>query len=371
MGTFAGMEALGFSINTLTLFGMVLAIGIVVDDAIVVVENVERHMEAGEAPKEAAINAMTEVSGPIIAIVLVLCAVFVPVGFLGGITGQLYKQFAITIATAVTISGFVALTLSPALCALVLRPRQEVRKGVGGLFDRGFAIFNSGFDWMRAKYVVVAETIVRRSVLAVAVFGVILLLSALLLRILPASFLPDEDQGYFLTMVQLPDGASLQRTDAVLSKLEQYFLANPIIHSTDALAGQNFVFSTRGSNSATMFTPLVDWDQRKRPDQHAKALIGDAYQRIRENPRGDDSRLQCALHQRSGGDRRVFCPGAGSDRRRFSKIFCNHAGVSCQGQARPGDWCGGYQLSRHFTEIICQRGSGKSQGPGDSHLRYF
>ncbi len=284
MGTFAGMEALGFSINTLTLFGMVLAIGIVVDDAIVVVENVERHMEAGEAPREAAINAMTEVSGPIIAIVLVLCAVFVPVGFLGGITGQLYKQFAITIATAVTISGFVALTLSPALCALVLRPRQEVRKGVGGLFDRGFAIFNSGFDWMRAKYVVVAGTIVRRSVLAVAVFGVILLLSALLLRILPASFLPDEDQGYFLTMVQLPDGASLQRTDAVLSKLEQYFLANPIIHSTDALAGQNFVFSTRGSNSATMFTPLVDWDQRKRPDQHAKALIGDAFKEFAKIP---------------------------------------------------------------------------------------
>ncbi|HMI38831.1 MAG TPA: efflux RND transporter permease subunit, partial [Nitrospiraceae bacterium] len=284
IGTFAGMEALGFSINTLTLFGMVLAIGIVVDDAIVVVENVERHMEAGEAPKLAAINAMTEVSGPIIAIVLVLCAVFVPVGFLGGITGQLYKQFAITIATAVTISGFVALTLSPALCALVLKPRQEGRKGVGGIFDRGFAIFNRGFDWTRVKYIALSETILRRSLLALAVFGGILLLAGFLFRIIPSSFLPEEDQGYFLTMVQLPDGASLQRTDAVLSKLEQYFLQNPIIHSTDALAGQNFVFSTRGSNSATMFTPLMHWDERKRPDQQVKALIGAAYQEFAKIP---------------------------------------------------------------------------------------
>ncbi|HMF86334.1 MAG TPA: efflux RND transporter permease subunit, partial [Nitrospiraceae bacterium] len=193
IGTFAGMEALGFSINTLTLFGMVLAIGIVVDDAIVVVENVERHMEAGEAPKLAAINAMTEVSGPIIAIVLVLCAVFVPVGFLGGITGQLYKQFAITIATAVTISGFVALTLSPALCALVLKPRQEGRKGVGGILKRGFSIFNRGFDWTRAKYIALSETILRRSLLALAVFGGILLLAGFLFRIIPSSFLPEED----------------------------------------------------------------------------------------------------------------------------------------------------------------------------------
>jgi HAE1 family hydrophobic/amphiphilic exporter-1/multidrug efflux pump len=320
IGTFAGMEALGFSINTLTLFGMVLAIGIVVDDAIVVVENVERHMEAGEAPKEAAINAMTEVSGPIIAIVLVLCAVFVPVGFLGGITGQLYKQFAITIATAVTISGFVALTLSPALCALVLRPRQEVRKGVGGIFDRGFTIFNRGFEWTRVKYIALSETILRRSLLALAVFGGILLLAGFLFRIIPSSFLPDEDQGYFLTMVQLPDGASLQRTNAVLSKLEQYYLANPIIHSTDALAGQNFVFSTRGSNSATMFTPLLHWDERKRPDQHVKALIGKAFKEFANIPEalilafnapsirglGATGGFSAQVQDPSGGDFRKF-----------------------------------------------------------------
>src|SRR5207249_2204967 len=227
IGALAGMQALGFSINTLTLFGMVLAIGIVVDDAIVVVENVERHMkEECCSSKEAAKRAMEEDTAPIIAIVLVLCAVFVPVGFLGGITGQLYKQFAITIATAVTISGFVALTLSPALCALVLRPRQEVRKGVGGIFDRGFAIFNRGFEWTRVKYIAVSETILRRSLLALAVFGAILLIAGYLFKIIPSGFLPEEDQGYFISVVQLPDGASLQRTDAVLSKLEQYFLQN-------------------------------------------------------------------------------------------------------------------------------------------------
>src|SRR5438094_9861193 len=143
IGTFAGMEALGFSINTLTLFGMILSVGLVVDDAIVVVENVERHIENGLSPKDAAKKAMEEVTGPVIAIVLVLCSVFVPVAFLGGITGQLYKQFAITIAISVTISGFVALTLSPALCALILKPGSEAqRKGL-------FALFNKFFDWTR------------------------------------------------------------------------------------------------------------------------------------------------------------------------------------------------------------------------------
>ncbi len=320
MGTFAGMEALGFSINTLTLFGMVLAIGIVVDDAIVVVENVERHMEAGEPRREAAINAMTEVSGPIIAIVLVLCAVFVPVAFLGGITGQLYQQFAITIATAVTISGFVALTLSPALCALVLKPREEARKGVGGILDRGFAVFNRGFEWTRVKYVATSETILKRYLLALAVFGVILLLAGFLFRIIPPGFLPEEDQGYFIAMVQLPDGASLQRTDAVLSKLEQYFLQNPVIHSTDALAGQNFIFGTRGSNQATMFLPLHHWDERKRPDQKVKALLGAAYGEFAKIPEamilafnapairglGATGGFSAQVQDPSGGDFRKF-----------------------------------------------------------------
>ncbi|MDE3019827.1 MAG: efflux RND transporter permease subunit, partial [Nitrospirota bacterium] len=278
IGTFAGMSALGFSINTLTLFGMVLAIGIVVDDAIVVVENVERHMtKGGLPPKEAAKKALGEVAGPVIAIVLVLCSVFVPVGFLGGITGQLYKQFAITIAISVIISGFVALTLSPALCALVLKPGHESRGGFFGLFNRFF-------DWTQVRYTATVEMLLKRSLLALVVFGLLIGGSVGLLRMIPPSFLPDEDQGYFIAIVQLPDGASKQRTDAVLDKVERYFLSVPSIHSTDALSGQNFVFNTRGPNAATMFLPLRHWDERKDPSQHVTALIRAAYQEFAKIP---------------------------------------------------------------------------------------
>ncbi len=279
IGTFAGMSALGFSINTLTLFGMVLAIGIVVDDAIVVVENVERHMkEESCSSKEAAKRAMAEVTGPVIAIVLVLCAVFVPVGFLGGITGELYKQFAITIAMSVIISGMVALTLSPALCALVLKLGGESHhKGF-------FALFNKFFDWMRARYTTTAGIVIKRSVLSLAVFGSVVLFAVGLFTNIPPSFLPDEDQGYFITMVQLPDGASKQRTDAVLSKIERFFLSIPAIHSTDAMSGLNFVFNTRGPNTATMFLPLHHWDQRSDPRSHVQALIGAAYEEFAKIP---------------------------------------------------------------------------------------
>ncbi|MEK6576058.1 MAG: multidrug efflux RND transporter permease subunit [Nitrospirota bacterium] len=270
IGTFAGMHALGFSINTLTLFGMVLTIGLVVDDAIIVVENVERHMDRGLIPKEAAKKALEEVTGPVIAIVLVLCSVYIPVSFLGGITGQLYKQFAITIAMSVIISGLVALTLSPALCAIVLKPGRGPRKGFFGLFNRVF-------DWSRDHYTKTVRIAIKRWVLALAFFGVIIALAVSLFRVIPPSFLPEEDQGYFITMIQLPDGASKQRTDAVLSKVERYFLSIPAIHSTDALSGINFVFTTRGPNSATMFIPLRHWDERKKPEEQVMALIGAAY----------------------------------------------------------------------------------------------
>src|SRR5439155_5877343 len=227
--------------------------------------------------KEAAKRAMAEVTGPVIAIVLVLCSVFVPVGFLGGITGQLYKQFAITIAMSVTISGVVALTLSPALCALVLKPGSEAqRKGL-------FALFNKFFDWTRDRYTAVAGLVINRAALTLVVFGAVIALSVGLFRVLPSSFLPDEDQGYFISMIQLPDGASKQRTDAVLSKVERYFLSVPAIHSTDAMSGLNFVFNTRGPNAATMFLPLHHWDQRG-PHEHVKALIGAAYQEFAKIP---------------------------------------------------------------------------------------
>jgi HAE1 family hydrophobic/amphiphilic exporter-1/multidrug efflux pump len=277
IGTFAGMSALGFSINTLTLFGLVLAIGIVVDDAIVVVENVERHMENGLPPKEAAKKAMGEVAGPVIAIVLVLCAVFVPVGFLGGITGQLYKQFAITIAVSVAISGFVALTLSPALCGLLLKPSHGPRKGFFGLFNRSFGL-------VQHRYANGVGLMLHRSVPSLAVFALVIAIAAYLLNTIPMAFLPDEDQGYFITTIQLPDGASKKRTDAIIDRVEDYYQSQPAIYATQVLSGQNFVFNTRGTNTATMFTPLRHWDERKRKDQHVKALIGGAFKEFGKIP---------------------------------------------------------------------------------------
>ncbi|MEC4890992.1 MAG: multidrug efflux RND transporter permease subunit [Nitrospira sp.] len=271
IGTFIGLYALGFSINTITLFGMVLAIGIVVDDAIVVVENVERHMrEDRVSAKEAAKRAMREVTAPIIAIVLVLVSVFVPVGFVGGITGALYKQFAATIAISVTVSGFVALTLSPALCAMVLVPHHGERAGFWVLFDRLFGRTQQG-------YMHGVGALVARPNRFMVLFALLVVVSIGLFQSLPKSFLPEEDQGYFITVVQLPDGASKQRTDAVLERIERFFQGHPAVHSTDALSGQNFVFGTRGPNAATMFVPLKLWDERTEPQNHVKALVGAAY----------------------------------------------------------------------------------------------
>lgn len=278
IGTLAGMDMLGFSINTLTLFGMVLAVGIVVDDAIVVVENVERHMtQGGLSPRDAAIKAMTEVTGPVIAIVLVLAAVFVPVAFLGGITGELYKQFAITIALSVAISGFVALTLSPALCALVLKPSH-------GTPARFWETFNRFFDWAQARYTGAVGAVIKRSVISLAIFAMLIVVIVGLFKTIPGSFLPEEDQGYFITVVQLPEGASMTRTIEVLEKIEGYFQTIPSVHSTDTLAGQNFVFGTRGTNQATMFIPLHHWDERTHADAQVPGMIAAAYQEFAKIP---------------------------------------------------------------------------------------
>ena len=314
IGTLAGMDALGFSINTLTLFGMVLAIGIVVDDAIVVVENVERHMtQEGLSPIDAAKMAMSEVTGPVIAIVLVLAAVFVPVAFLGGITGELYKQFAITIALSVAISGFVALTLSPALCALVLKPSHGAPRGFWKLFNRWF-------DWAQARYVGTVGIVIKRSFFGLAIFAGLILVIAGLFKMIPGSFLPEEDQGYFITVVQLPDGASMKRTIEVLEKIESYFQSNPAVHSTDTLAGQNFVFSTRGANQATMFIPLHHWDERQDAIYQVPSLIGAAFQEFAKIPEalilafnapsisglGSTGGFSAQLQDPSGGDFAVF-----------------------------------------------------------------
>ncbi len=278
IGTFIGMAALGFSINTLTLFGMVLAIGIVVDDAIIVVENVERYLtKGGLSRRDAVKQAMTEVTGPVIASVLVLASVFVPVGFLGGVTGELYKQFAITIALSVAISGLVALTLSPALCATILKPGHHEARGF-------WRFANQLFDWMQNFYVSMVGQILRRSIIFLGIFAVLIFCVWELFVNIPRSFLPDEDQGYFIASIQLPDGASKERTLKVVEKVERYFQGIPEVDSTSTLAGQNFVFNTRGTNQATMFVPLHHWDERREARQQAQSLIGTAFQKFAEIP---------------------------------------------------------------------------------------
>jgi HAE1 family hydrophobic/amphiphilic exporter-1/multidrug efflux pump len=256
IGTFAGLFVLGYSINTLTLFGMVLAIGIVVDDAIVVLENVERIMhEEKMGAREAAIEAMREVSGPVIAIVLVLTAVFVPIAFLGGLTGELYRQFAITISIAVVISGMVALTLTPSLCVLILKHEH---KQVG----RFFGWFNRWFDRVRGHYTAGVSWMIRRAAIGVLLFGGMVLIAGGLWRFTPGSLVPDEDQGFFISSVILPDSATLQRTDRVVSEVVQILQNNPVNQDVVAFTGFDFLGGGFRNNAATIFVTQKHWDER-------------------------------------------------------------------------------------------------------------
>ncbi|OQA32521.1 MAG: Efflux pump membrane transporter BepE [Betaproteobacteria bacterium ADurb.Bin341] len=268
LGSFAGMILLGYSINTLTLFGMVLAIGIVVDDAIVVIENVERIMhETGVDAREAAKRAMDEVTGPVIAIVLVLCSVFVPVAFMAGMTGQLYKQFAITIAIAVVISGVVALTLTPALAGLLLRPGHAAQKGF-------FKWFNERFERLTESYARGTRFLLKRMALGIALYGGIVLLTLVLFRLMPTSFIPDEDQGYLIAAAMLPDGASIDRTGVVTREVETGIAKHPAVRDVIAFTGMNMLEGGITSNAATYFVMLKDWDERKGRDLHALAVLG-------------------------------------------------------------------------------------------------
>ncbi len=268
LGAFIVFPLLGFSVNVLTMFGLVLAIGIVVDDAIVVVEAVQHHIERGLSPVEATRQAMREVAGPVVAIGLVLCAVFVPVAFMGGVTGQLYKQFALTIAVAVVFSVINALTLSPALSALLLR-KPKPGRGPLAWFFKGF---NKGFDGLGRGYgglVRVLAGKAKRSMLllALVVFGIWQLGKAV-----PGGFIPDEDKGFLFVSVELPEGAALQRTDALLQQVESIVCNTRGVRSAVGLAGMNILNSLNFPNAALMFVGLEDWEQRKAPELHASAL---------------------------------------------------------------------------------------------------
>src|SRR5512134_2082702 len=268
IGTFAGLLALGYSINTLTLFGMVLAIGIVVDDAIVVLENVERIMhEMHLSARESAIKAMQEVTGPVIAIVLVLCAVFVPIAFLGGLTGELYRQFAVTLSIAVVISGVVALTLTPALCVLILKRGPTTP-------NRFFRWFNDWFTRVTGRYARGVTWMIRRSAVGVALFLGMVAITAGLWRITPGSLVPDEDQGYYIAAVILPDGATLERTDRVVNEVVDIIKSNPFNENAVAFTGFDFLGGAFRNSAATIFVTQTHWDERPVPVQ---ALVGELW----------------------------------------------------------------------------------------------
>jgi HAE1 family hydrophobic/amphiphilic exporter-1 len=263
IGTFAVFPLLGFSINTLSLFGLVLAIGLVVDDAIVVVEAVEHHIEEGMAPKEATLKAMEEVAGPVAAIAIILSAVFLPTVFIPGITGRLYQQFAVTIAISVLISAFNALTLSPALAALLLRPKSKSRGPLGKFFDW----FNRGYSRLTDGYIGVCGALIRKSARSLIFLAVVAVAAGFLGKTLPSGFLPEEDQGFLYINVQLPFASSLERTAAVCQKVEEIALATPGVESCTTAAGFSLLSFSRNTYSASVWVTLKDWNKRTKSEE--------------------------------------------------------------------------------------------------------
>jgi multidrug efflux pump len=266
-GALIGMFVLGISINMLTLFGMILAIGLVVDDAIVVVENTERNMVAYNlSPKEAAKRAMAEVTGPVIAIVLVLNAVFIPVTFLGGITGQLYKQFAVTIAISIVFSGIVALTLSPALAALLIKPQHQKKHAF-------FTYFDNAFNRLTESYVNGVRYVMNRSRLAMLFFVIMVAVTAILFKSWPTAFVPQEDQGYLFVPYFLPDAASLDRTEALGKKAAEFMRSNPAVANVTEVDGYSLIDQQNKTNNGLLFVSLKDYEERKSEDLQAPAVI--------------------------------------------------------------------------------------------------
>lgn len=284
IGTFAAMQAFGFSINNISLFGIVLAIGIVVDDAIVVVEAIEHHIEDGLSPRDAARKAMTEVSGALIAIALVLCSVFVPTAFITGITGTFFRQFALTIAVSTAISALNSLTLSPALAALLLRPRsaerdlfQRILDGVLGWFFKGF---NKMFAWSSNAYGTAVGRLTRLAIIVLIVYAGLLGLTGVGFAVVPGGFLPTQDRGYAVAFAQLPDASSLDRTQAVVDKIAKIARETPGVLNTVEFAGFN-LFGGNQSNTAAVFLPFKEFSGRRSKDQKMPAILAKINQRVR------------------------------------------------------------------------------------------
>jgi HAE1 family hydrophobic/amphiphilic exporter-1 len=276
VGTFMLFPLFGFSINTLSLFGLVLAIGLVVDDAIVVVEAVEHHIEHGMTPKDATLRAMEEVTGPVIAIAVILAAVFVPTAFIPGITGQLYQQFAVTIAISVIISAFNALTLSPALCALLLKPKV---KGSGPL-QKFYDWFNRVFGRVTGGYVGICRIAIRRSLISLVFLVAVTASAGFFGKIVPAGFLPDEDQGYVFAGIQLPDASSLQRTSEIARQAEELIMSVPGVKYTTTVVGYSLLSQVTNTYSAFFFITLEEWAARKKPEEQYEAIKAELTKRL-------------------------------------------------------------------------------------------
>ncbi len=312
VGAFALFPVLGFSINMTSMFGLVLAIGIVVDDSIVVVEAVQLNLDRGMAPREATLHAMSEVSGPVVAIAFILGAVFIPVAFLGGISGQIYRQFALTIAVSVLLSAFNALSLSPALAALILQPKSEAH----GRLARFFGVFNRGFDWTTNRYLSGVRVLIRRSLLALAGLSVFYFATGGLFKILPTGFLPDEDQGVIFTAVRLPDGASLERNRQVIEQVEGIAKGLPGVADVTVFGGLDITTSTNNSNVSTVIMTMKPWDERKKKELQLASVIGLANRRFSQIEGaivfgfglppilglGTSGGFEFMLEDRSGGD---------------------------------------------------------------------
>jgi HAE1 family hydrophobic/amphiphilic exporter-1 len=282
VGTFILFPVFGFSVNTLSLFGLVLAIGLVVDDAIVVVEAVEHHIEEGMSPRDATIRAMEEVSGPVVAIAIILASVFIPTAFIPGITGRLYQQFALTIAISVIISAFNALSLSPALCAMLLRPKDESRGPLGGFYRW----FNATFLRVQTGYVGISRRLIQKSVVCFCVLAGFVALAVLLNRRLPASFLPEEDQGYIYVALQLPNASSLQRTSEAARKVEEILKNTPGVRTYTSVIGFSLLSTVTNTYSAFFFINFKPWSERTKPEERFDAIRAHLNSELRKIPEG-------------------------------------------------------------------------------------
>jgi HAE1 family hydrophobic/amphiphilic exporter-1/multidrug efflux pump len=330
-GTFAAFAAFGFSINTLTLFGLVLAIGIVVDDAIVVVEAVQHRLDTERTtPKEATKAAMADVGGPVIAIALVLAAVFVPVAFLGGLTGQLYRQFALTLATAVLLSALVALTLTPALCALLLRPAEHIRPR--GILGRFFESFNRAFGAFAHRYTEVVVKLARHASLVALTFVILLVALYFLVTSRPTGLVPEEDQGYAFAVLQLPPGASLERTNAAVAQLTKIARETPGVAGVASLSGFNLLTGLATSYNSTTFIRFNPWHDRTDPAQSAGAIVRTMTMRLNSEIKEANALVLNPPPIRglgtTGGFDFIVQDQTGGDPKEFSQVLQNLVGAA-------------------------------------------